>query len=343
MKLKFKLGVLAGVLLSQYVLSDTSGYYGAMGAGYSNSSSFGKIVADDGRYVYNSFLSSLSAGYRFEDDLAMELNGVFKFPFQRERLPQLTQYRINVLYYLGEDRLKWYAMIGAGYGEFSSPSPAVVDYSGFVWGGGFGVEYSINNDWFVRSGLRLDQLYDDSRTDDSDNDSDSYEYLNALIEIGYNFGNSSEYKRGFNKNNDADRDGVRDSLDLCPETPKGVKVNSSGCAVFEGRLDGIRFDSGSAELKNDSKKALDKISGELKKHQKVRIFIQAYTDSIGNEKANLKLSRDRARSVRNYLVNRGVKSSRITYEGYGEAQPVATNKTPEGRALNRRVVFRVTE
>lgn len=331
--MKLKAGVLVGVLVSQGVWAGTSGYYGTLGAGYSNSDVFGKILADDGEhYVYNSFLSSLSAGYRFNGDVALELNGIFSFPFQEDRLPDMSQYRVNALYYLTGGSLRPYAMAGAGYGEFRSPSPADLDSSGFVYGGGLGLEYSVNMDWFARGEVRVDQLHDGS-----------YEYLNIMLSAGYNFGNASGYQCAGSKTGDFDRDGVPDVSDICPDTPRGVRVNSVGCAVFEGKLDGVSFDSGSADLTRGSRKILDKVSVELKKYPEIRIFVQAYTDSVGSEKANLNLSRERANSVKKYLVNRGVKASRIIPEGYGEAHPVATNKTREGRALNRRVVFKVVQ
>jgi OOP family OmpA-OmpF porin len=71
--------------------------------------------------------------------------------------------------------------------------------------------------------------------------------------------------------------------------------------------------------------------------------VQGFTDSIGTEEYNLGLSQRRADAVRNYLVEKGVDPKIITAKGYGESNPVASNDTKEGRALNRRVEFAATE
>ena len=70
---------------------------------------------------------------------------------------------------------------------------------------------------------------------------------------------------------------------------------------------------------------------------KQTVLVEGHTDSKGPDDANMALSQARAESVRAYLVSRGVKPARISAVGRGEAQPVATNDTPEGRANNRRV------
>ncbi len=67
--------------------------------------------------------------------------------------------------------------------------------------------------------------------------------------------------------------------------------------------------------------------------------LAGHTDNVGSDNANLKLSKDRAESVKNYLVSKGANPSRIEATGYGETQPIATNKTAAGRQKNRRVEF----
>jgi outer membrane protein OmpA-like peptidoglycan-associated protein len=73
----------------------------------------------------------------------------------------------------------------------------------------------------------------------------------------------------------------------------------------------------------------------------MRIRIEGHTDSDGDEAANLKLSQDRALSVKTYLESKGISTTRIESQGYGETQPLESNSTPEGKAKNRRTVFRV--
>jgi OOP family OmpA-OmpF porin len=100
----------------------------------------------------------------------------------------------------------------------------------------------------------------------------------------------------------------------------------------------VFFDSGKAILTEADLKELPKAVDFLKKYPGTKIRLDGYTDSTGAEAYNMKLSERRATAVRDYLVKEaGVDSSKITVVGHGGADPVADNKTPEGRAKNRRV------
>jgi OOP family OmpA-OmpF porin len=79
------------------------------------------------------------------------------------------------------------------------------------------------------------------------------------------------------------------------------------------------------------------------KNPGLRVEVQGFTDSIGTEEYNQGLSERRANAVKDYLVERGVNPEKISAKGYGELNPVASNDTKEGRALNRRVEFAATE
>jgi OmpA-OmpF porin, OOP family len=145
---------------------------------------------------------------------------------------------------------------------------------------------------------------------------------------------------------DSDGDGVYDGLDKCPGTPPNTKVDADGCperkAIFEpGKkklvLEGVNFALDSAILTVDSYKILDRVAQGLKGWPEVRVEIGGHTDSTATENYNQSLSERRAASVRNYLVRKGIDSSRMTVKGYGESQPIADNGTPAGRAKNRRV------
>ena len=100
----------------------------------------------------------------------------------------------------------------------------------------------------------------------------------------------------------------------------------------------VFFDSGKAILTEADLKELPKAVDFLKKYPGTKVRLDGYTDSTGAEAYNMKLSERRATAVRDYLVKEaGVDSSKITVVGHGGADPVADNKTPEGRAKNRRV------
>ena len=88
---------------------------------------------------------------------------------------------------------------------------------------------------------------------------------------------------------------------------------------------------------------LDAVAADLKRYPRLKIELQGHTDSAGPDAYNMKLSGERANAVRTYLIMQGVPEQQLTSRGYGESQPVADNKTEEGRAQNRRVVMNVLE
>lgn len=104
-------------------------------------------------------------------------------------------------------------------------------------------------------------------------------------------------------------------------------------------LRNIHFLTASAELYEASKAGLDRLAEALNRHPRLRLEVGGHTDNVGKDEDNMALSERRAKAVYDYLILRGVDPSRLTYRGYGETRPVATNDTPEGRALNRRTTL----
>ncbi|MBT8183240.1 MAG: OmpA family protein [Eudoraea sp.] len=100
---------------------------------------------------------------------------------------------------------------------------------------------------------------------------------------------------------------------------------------------GVHFDTAKSNVKGTSAATLDKLAGIFKEYPKTVILIEGHTDSAGPDDYNMNLSRQRAESVTNYLVSRGIDPGRFTTKWYGENQPKADNATAEGKALNRRV------
>ncbi|RME39077.1 MAG: VWA domain-containing protein [Deltaproteobacteria bacterium] len=136
---------------------------------------------------------------------------------------------------------------------------------------------------------------------------------------------------------DSDGDGVLDDRDKCPDTPRGEFVDEDGCSLKLTLH--INFDFDKADIKPEFKDDLDRAAAFIKKHSQVPyILIAGHTDHTGDAAYNQKLSEDRARAVRDYLVaNYGIDGKRLLVKGYGKSRPVATNKTKEGRYQNRRV------
>ncbi|MFQ3576628.1 MAG: OmpA family protein [Cytophagales bacterium] len=107
------------------------------------------------------------------------------------------------------------------------------------------------------------------------------------------------------------------------------------------RLNNIFFDFGKATLREESFAELNRVVQFLNENPNVKIELSGHTDDVGDDNANLKLSINRAKSVLDYLVSKGINSSRLVSNGYGETMPIAPNDTDEGRQLNRRVEFRI--
>jgi OOP family OmpA-OmpF porin len=157
---------------------------------------------------------------------------------------------------------------------------------------------------------------------------------------------------------DSDGDGVPDVFDKCPNTPAGTQVDGAGCplpvkkpdvkvyvtnedrAVVNEAVKNLEFDFGKATIREHSDESLNKLA-TLLVNKGFNLKLAGYTDNIGSVSANLKLSKDRAEAVKTYLAQQGVDPSKISAEGYGKANPIATNKTDKGRQINRRVEFSI--
>jgi outer membrane protein OmpA-like peptidoglycan-associated protein len=107
------------------------------------------------------------------------------------------------------------------------------------------------------------------------------------------------------------------------------------------RLEDVYFDTDQATLRPNSKESLDKLLALLKQYPTMRIEIQGHTDSDGSEDHNMELSSDRAKAVRQYLIDGGIQPGRLTSQGYGEHVPIAPNTTQQGKQLNRRSMILV--
>ena len=118
---------------------------------------------------------------------------------------------------------------------------------------------------------------------------------------------------------------------------EGAEVERVGEGIKITFDSGILFDFDSYELRDASKQNLSELAETLKKYEDTEVLIEGHTDSIGNDVYNMELSEERASAVSDYLNNLDIPNGRLVTEGYGEEQPVATNKTREGRQQNRRV------
>ncbi|REH37863.1 OOP family OmpA-OmpF porin [Paraperlucidibaca baekdonensis] len=141
---------------------------------------------------------------------------------------------------------------------------------------------------------------------------------------------------------DDDSDGVINAADKCPNTPAGAKVDGNGCVIEQTLvMRDITFDFDSARLTTNAQRLMENAVAFLRSDSSARVTIAGHTDNRGSDSYNLKLSRDRANEVRDYLIGYGIEANRLQAVGYGETRPVASNDNEAGREVNRRVEFRI--
>lgn len=233
--------------------------------------------------------------------------------------------------YIGEPwRIRPYAAFGAGeidvdYGDADTVETTV--------NGGVGLRWMLNRRLSLSGEARMLYSLDEQRKD-------------TLLTIGLNFYMGDVDGRAAPVevvDGDEDNDGVPDSMDQCPGTPAGTRVDSVGCPLPVTQVASIKlmvnfgFDSSTVEERYFSD--LAELATFLKRFEDVYVDIEGHTDSTGPEDYNQQLSQRRAQAVVDLLVNEhGIPASRLQAKGFGESRPVADNGTREGRAQNRRVM-----
>lgn len=206
----------------------------------------------------------------------------------------------------------------------------------------FGPKSKPNLDWVNPVAMMYDELYDAALRQE-------VEALKGRV------GNVENAVNDLKK--DSDGDGVSDQFDKCPNTPAGTVVDGSGCPIVFPKIDtslfvmkpkpgeakaysNIQFEFDSSVLRTSSYPVLDATSADLRSNAGSRVELDGFASSEGTAAHNMRLSRDRANSVKTYLVNSGVDAKRIKVKAFGETHPIADNSTEEGRILNRRVEFK---
>jgi OOP family OmpA-OmpF porin len=141
---------------------------------------------------------------------------------------------------------------------------------------------------------------------------------------------------------DGDGDGVVDRLDQCLQTPAGARVDLRGCEIKdEIRLPGVNFETNSDRLLPGAEQVLRDAATTLARNPDLKVEVAGHTDDRGAADYNQGLSERRAKTVRDYLIDKGADAANLSVRGYGEVSPTVSNGTAAGRAENRRVVLRL--
>ena len=121
---------------------------------------------------------------------------------------------------------------------------------------------------------------------------------------------------------------------------KRVEITADAIVIHEK----IEFEFGKATIRSVSHSLLNEVAQVITDNPQIQeVSIEGHTDDVGSDKSNQKLSENRAKAVREYLVGKGIADAKLTSVGYGESKPIDSNETDEGRARNRRVEFRITK
>mgnify|MGYP003684603243 CR=1 FL=1 len=144
---------------------------------------------------------------------------------------------------------------------------------------------------------------------------------------------------------DTDGDGLLDKDDKCPFV--AGPIENEGCPEFtdeelrilKAAFENLLFDPNSAVIQQSSYESLNGLAEVMVNNEKATLYLEGHTDNVGDDDKNMTLSKDRAASVKKYLVEAGVAGNRITTAGFGETRPVASNDSSDGRRQNRRVMM----
>lgn len=230
------------------------------------------------------------------------------------------------------DAISLYGLVGAGYQDLSKEANDAND-DGFGQAG-LGLKFKVVDNFALKLEAR-----------------DAINFKEGDSTFLYTLGFASSFG-GYNKaepatqapavvptsvDGDDDNDKVLNSKDQCPGTPAGAIVDENGCEKVIRLSLSANFESDSATLSPEYIAKIDEVAKVLVQNSEYKVLLEGHTDATGSEEYNQKLSERRAQAVAAELIKMGVSKDRIKTVGYGELSPIATNKTKEGRAQNRRV------
>jgi len=303
----------------------------------------------------------------FSEHVALRLSGNYSYmiteSINRTQAINLAAADFDLLYYFVPcEVLTPYLATGFGGILFANDNSLLtkldVTYLEYQFNLGIGAEWRFSENW----SLRAEGIYHTSSTnklDGYDNpgedkglfggNSDTYITLSAGVQFYFSKGEPSalcDLYDGITINECPSLDEIEELIikHIPKEVVKEVVVEKP-VEVKQSHwvLVGVNFEFNKARLTPESYPILFYAVQNLNENPDTKVEIQGHTDNIGSEQYNMKLSEERAQTVRDYLVAKGIDPSRLTVKGYGESMPVTDNSTPEGRSLNRRIEFKVLE
>ncbi len=266
----------------------------------------------------------------------------------------------DYLYYFAPcEAASVYALLGVGGMVFTSRNSPLPKYNGtssaYQINIGFGVEWRLSDDWNLVTELdhHTVSTNDIDGRDVVDNkglfgsSADSYMKLNVGFSYYFSRGERSKLCDLYSgialpQPEKVDYNKIEEIVKKYAQ--KEQKENVAVAAPLESEhwvLVGVEFEFNSARLTQGSYPMLFYTFEVLQNHPDIKVEIEGHTDNIGSNEFNMWLSQKRAQTVKDYLVSKGIDANRMVVKGYGEEQPRATNKSAEGRALNRRIEFKI--
>ena len=269
-----------------------------------------------------------------------------------------NRYSLGGLYHFSDDSLRPFISLGASHHDQDAGSVTHKETLGYLGGG---VKKYFDNNIVLRGEVLAMNSFDNEVTDYA-----------VRLAVGYAFGRSAssepvtetvvvkkvvkilpkaEAVKPQPKTKpapkpvpvDSDNDGIIDSLDKCLGTDKAFKVDETGCPMMLTETVSIdmnvKFPTNSAVITEDNFVEIKKVADFMQQFEQTSVTVEGYSDDRGRAAYNKSLSQKRADAVRMTLINNfKLDAKRVSAIGYGEANPIADNKTAEGRAANRRVV-----
>ncbi len=322
-------------LLSPAALADEGQFYLAPGLQW--------MEFDDTTKLKHDIDYFFGIGYDFTDRLSFELS-TFDLDTKASgarRQIDIDHYKLDAIYDLGVNlgAFDTFVLGGVGNTSFGGENDTMWDIGG-------GVSYKISDQWSWRTAVRSFQYFGRDH-EDSDIGIDT-----ALV---YRFGGdksrpavarapaAAPRPAAAAAPADADRDGVPDSRDNCPNTPRNYAVDADGCPIPMEETATVElmvnFDFDRSEVKSEYFSEIKEVADFMARFPDIDIELEGHTDSRGTDAYNLDLSDRRVAAVRQVMIDRyNVAASRVSSTGFGESRPIASNDTDAGRAENRRVM-----